>query len=69
MTGYRCINDQSYDAAALNKTKVILENRQGSRVVDVVAFYNGRLDFNADSINLTPVAIDSPMMQPCTVYL
>ena len=42
---------------------------QDGLVVDVLAFWRGRLGSNPESVKFTQFAIDSPPMQPCTVCL
>ena len=54
-----------------NKTDILYVTMQklrpDGRVVDVLAYNRGKLGSNRKTVNLTQVAVDSPLMQSCAV--
>ena len=62
------VSQMSNDLLTINGNETPRHHPDG-RVVDVLAFLSGRLVLNPGSVKLTQVAIDSPPMQTCTVFL
>ena len=49
-------------------TVQMIDDRSNVRVVDILAFWYGRLGSNPEFVILPQVASDMPQMEPCTVY-